>query len=135
MVLITALYNTGDLGRMESEADAFEANISSGIYPPTYRPQAYFVRGLMALHAKKWKEAAALYNDAIKASTVENPYQAWSHLYRGYALDAWGKRREALKEYTAVLGLRRCFASHDHARARQQTPFKPTDPEMKRLEL
>jgi tetratricopeptide (TPR) repeat protein len=135
MILMTALYNTGDLERLSTEAGAFGQDISTGTYPASYWPQLYFVQGLIAFRDKKWKEAALLFNEAVKRSTVENPYQAWSHLYRGYALDAWGKRKEAVKEYDAVLDLRRCFASHDHARARLQTPFKPTDPEMKKVEL
>jgi tetratricopeptide (TPR) repeat protein len=135
MVLITALYNSGDLERMSAEAARFGEAISSGTYPASYRPQWYFAQGLIAMRAKKWKEAAQLYNEAVKISTANNPYQPWSHLYRGYALDAWGKRKEAVKEYNAVLDLRRCFASHEHARARLQTPFKPTDVEMKHLEL
>ncbi len=135
MVLMTALYNTGDLQQMATEAESFNENLSSGTYPESYWPQMYFVHGLLSLRGKRWKEAAALFNEAIKQSTVDNPYQTWSHLYRGYALDAWGKRKEAVKEYNTVLDLRRCFASHDHARDRLEKPFKPTDPEMKKLEL
>lgn len=135
MVLVTALFNAGDDAAMEVEAEDLRAKVEAGAYPPTFKPQAYFAKGLIALRQKDWKSAAELFGTASEIKMRRNPYVTWAHLYQGYAFDALGQRKRALEKYRLVLQLPRRFASHDHARARLEKPFRPGAPEMKKLEV
>lgn len=135
MVLITALYNAGDIDTMKTEVTEFSNNVSTNPALTWFVPQAHFANGLVAFRAQDWKAAAAAFGDAADIKDDSNPYVTWAHLYQGYALDAAGERRKAKRQYENVLKLRRRFASHDHARDHLSKPFQPTDVEMKKLEL
>lgn len=135
IVHITALYNVGDLEGMEKEVNDFSEKIESGFYTAFYAPHAHFSRGLIEFRRKAWAQAAKEFDLATASEQDKNPYTTWSHLYKGYTLDAMGKRKEAKKEYSTVLKLQRRFASHEHAKNRMTKPFRPSDPEMRKVEL
>lgn len=135
MILITALYNLGQGDELAQEVDQLFKKIDAGLYPPWFRPQAHFAKGLVFFRTRCWKDAEEQFALAIEAGDEANPYVTWAHLYQGYALDASGERKKAKKKYELVLKLKRRFASHDHAENRLKKPFKDTDPEIKKLEL
>ncbi len=135
MVFLTALYNVGDIETMETESKVFFDKIESGEYPQSFLPQAQFAKGLIAFRKKEWKNAVEDFGAAAKHNSKRNPYVTWGHLYQGYAYDVLGQRTKAKEKYAVVLKLPRRFASHDHAKARTSKPFRPTDPEMKKLEV
>lgn len=135
MIHLTALYNAGELDEMREQTDDFFRKIDKGAYAPLYKPQGYFARGLLAMREQQWTEARKEFDQAIRTDLTKNPYVTWSQLYKGYVYDAMGKHSLAKKQYEKVLKLPRRLSSHDHARNRLTTPFKPTDPEMKKVEL
>ena len=135
MILVTALYNSGDIDAMEIEANDLLSKAESGDYTPNFKTQGHFAKGLVAFRQKSWKEAAENFSRAVEVGTRRNPYATWAHLYQGYAYDALGQRKKAVEKYNIVLKLPRRYASHDHAKNRLQKPFRPSDPEMKKLEV
>ncbi len=135
MLLLTALYNAGNGDELEKEIAEFEGHLNEQMYPPRYEAQLHFAKGLAHFRKKEWRAAEQEFKTAYQSKDVKNPYVIWAHLYRGYALDAAKKRETARAEYRRVLALPRRFASHDRARERLEKPFKPTDPEMKKLEV
>lgn len=135
MVTVIALYNAGDLATMEVESIDLAAKADAGDYPSMFKARGQFALGLVEFRKKEWKKAADLFGNATIVGDARNPYVAWGHLYKGYALDAQGLRKKAKEEYHVVLKLPRRYASHDHAKERLVKPFRPTDSEMKKLEL
>lgn len=135
MILITALYNLGEMEKMTEEIDLFFIKIEDKTVPVWFLPHAHFARGLISFRQSNWNDAVREFDKAIDSQDESNPYYTWAILYQGYALDAMGKRRAAKERYEKVLSLKRRFASHDNAKTRLGKPFKPTDIEMQRLEL
>jgi tetratricopeptide (TPR) repeat protein len=135
MMLITALYNTGQEVPLAEETEEFGNLLKENVYPSRYEPHYYFARGLTHFRKREWKAAEQEFKTASKLKAEKNPYVIWAYLYRGYALDASKRRDMAKAQYRKVLTLPRRFASHDHARQRLEKPFRWTDAELKKLEL
>lgn len=134
MLNIIALYNSGDLEKMQQEADLFLERVTNGYYDESFAVQAYFAQGAAQFKQRHWEGAVGWFERAANTKT-KNPWATWAALYRGHALDALGKREQAVKQYRTVLDERRRWGSHDNARNSIQRPFQGTDEELKKLEL
>lgn len=134
-VLITALYNAGDIASMTAETADMAARIEAGSYGPWFRPQVFFAQGMIQFRARQWKDASRLFGEAMRASDDTNPFGTWARLYQGYAFDAMGSREAARTRYREVLKRRARFASREHAEERMRRPFQVSDVEMERIEL
>lgn len=83
----------------------------------------------------QWAEALFGANDFATALDRYNAVKQWpksdpglvslAHLNAGRALDAMGKRAQALAEYQAVLKRENIFDSHDQANQFIKTPYSP----------
>jgi tetratricopeptide (TPR) repeat protein len=132
---IVALYNHGPDESLKNEAAEYMDRVNKGIYRAEFRTQANFNLGIIEFKNQKWDEAVRYFDEALKTGTPKDPFATWAILYKGYALDAAGKREEAVKEYTEVAKMLRRWGSQDSAKARLKKPFTPQDDEMKKLIL
>ncbi len=134
-VLVTALYNAGDMDAMKAETADMAAKVDSGVYDKWFRPQVFFAEGMIEFRGRQWNNASRLFGDAIRTSDETNPFGTWARLYQGYVFDAMGRRDAARIRYREVLRMRARFASREHADQRLNSPFRTSDVEMRRIEL
>jgi tetratricopeptide (TPR) repeat protein len=78
------------------------------------------------LELAQFTPALDQYRAILQQSSVEKD-QAWAHLGAGQALDAMGKREEAVVHYSAVLKLRDYEGSHSKARRYLSRAYAGTD--------
>ncbi|MCG3205074.1 MAG: hypothetical protein KCHDKBKB_01791 [Elusimicrobia bacterium] len=135
LMMFIALYNQDCPVEISVEAEDYEYRVESGVYRPEFRIQSRFFNGLVKFKRKEWLGAVREFNLATAAYAPQSPFYIWSLLYTGYALDALGKRQEALDCYRLVLKERARWQSHDLAEKRIKKPFSPADSEMKTLLL
>ena len=84
----------------------------------------------------QWGEALAAKGDYAKAVERYNEVARWSksdeglvslsHLHSGQALDAMGKRDEAIAQYQTVLKRENVFDSHKLASQYVKKPYAPS---------
>jgi tetratricopeptide (TPR) repeat protein len=79
-----------------------------------------------ALQAQlNYRDAIEKYKAVIEWSRSEAGLVALSHLRMGQALDAVGRRKEAVAEYAAVLSLEPIYDSHKQAKQFAKKPYVP----------
>ena len=135
MLTVVALYNHRPVEELEAEAANFQQRVKDGTYRTSFATQADFADGLGHFKRHDWAGAERLFNEAIKAGTVKDPFFTWATLYRGYALDVLGRRDEAVAEYRKVLTHIRRWGAHDNAELRLKKPFTENDKELTKLIL
>jgi tetratricopeptide (TPR) repeat protein len=125
LVEMMALENSRLWEEMRREARDFLARVERG--EPFYR-RKYLARGHLLLgnsHLVEKRPAAALeeYDLVLRDFPSEDRWITWTHLYRGKALDALGRRAEALEAYRAVRKRRDVWGLHDQAEALIDKPY------------
>lgn len=135
MVLIKAVYNAGDVDRLAAIADTFMDRVRSGVYRQEFAAQAFFNKGLVHLKRKEWGDAARTFAVAAARADVDDPFGAWATLYRGFSLDALGRREEAVALYREVLRMERRWSSHAVANRYLDRPFAGTPEDLAVLRL
>ena len=103
--------------------------------PKDFLAEAYFLQGIYFFKGAKFEEALNCFSQAIETKDTKSAFFSWAYLHRGYCLDIFGRRDEALKDYKAVLNQLRRWESWDHANQRISKPFSVADEEMKKLKL
>lgn len=136
MLRIVALYNHGSIEQLQDVVQLFGERVKDETYRAEFKTQAEFAAGITAFREKDWGRALENFDRGIAAGTVKDPFYSWSYLYRGYCLDALGRREAAVKQYEEVLAQLRRWSSHESAQSRIKKPFSPEgEPELKKLIL
>ena len=136
MLKVISLYNFGDAESLASEAFQMMAAFQDGTYVPWAKTEGLFAMAIARFKTREWEEAILWFDRAIAFGHNEDAFYTWSFLYKGYALDALGRRDDAERHYRAVLDQLRRWGSHDLAKDRLKAPFDPdTAVEMKTLKL
>jgi tetratricopeptide (TPR) repeat protein len=135
MLTVVALYNHRSVDELAAEAQEFQARVKNGTYPPEFATQADFSEALVYFKKRDWPGALKMFDAAIKAGTVKDPFFTWATLYKGYVLDLLGRRDEAVKQYNDVLSQIRRWGAHDNAELRLKHPFTENDKELTKLIL
>ena len=135
MLTIVALYNHRPVGDLEASAKEFQERVKNGTYRPSFATQGDFAEGLVYFKEHQWTDALRLFDAAVKAGTVKDPFYTWATLYKGYVLDLMGRRKEAVAQYHDVLSQIRRWGAHDNAELRLKRPFTEKDKELTKLIL
>ncbi len=135
MMHVIALYNHDRLDELAEQAKSFQDRVDKGIYGKEFGVQSHFALAAVQFKARRWAEAIKEYDLGIAAGTIKDPFFTWSHLYKGYCLDALNRHQEAIPVYKAVLSQLRRWGSWDAAKKRINTPFQGTDEDLKKLRL
>jgi len=132
---VTAEYNHDLMDDLRKEVASFQQRVADHTYGPQFECQGNFMAALIPFKLKDWPQAEGAFQKAIDSGAPRDPFYTWACLYKGYALDAEGRRAEAVEQYRSVLHQMRRWASYDHAKARLHKPFGPDDIEIKTLKL
>jgi tetratricopeptide (TPR) repeat protein len=135
MLTVVALYNHRSADDLQVEATEFLNRVQNGTYRKEFETQARFSQGLVYFKRRDWPKALELFDAAVKAGTVKDPFFTWSTLYKGYVLDLLGEREEAVKQYKEVLTHIRRWGTHDNAESRLKKPFNENEKELTKLIL
>ena len=135
MLHVIALYNHQRLDVLAKEAKSFQERVDNGTYKKVFAVQSRFALGAVDFKARRWEEAIKNFNLGIAAGTVKDPFYTWSYLYKGYALDALGRRDDAIAQYKEVLKQLRRWGSWDSAKKYMKKPFSATDENLQKLKL
>lgn len=135
MMAIFAQYNRGVIEDLKKETAEFQAKVANGFYPSSATTQGHFAEGLVAFKQKEWPAAVNNFNLAIASGTTKDPFYTWAWLYKGFALDASGRREEAVAAYKNVLAQIRRWGSHEMAKRYSDKPFMGTDDDLKKIKL
>lgn len=79
--------------------------------------------GKKLLELGQWSSAQNLLEQSVRNPQTPERERVLSHLYLGQALDAQGKRQQAVEQYHQVLRLKEFEDSHDAARRFLRRPF------------
>jgi tetratricopeptide (TPR) repeat protein len=135
MLHIITLYNESKMDDAKQEVESFGQKIEDKSYPGDVLVQYHFARAMVHLKSREWPEAIKEYDMSIATGTIKNPFYTWARLYRGYALDAAGRRDEAVAEYKEVLAEPRRWGSWDAAKKRLGKPWTGDDKQLAKLNL
>lgn len=135
MLHVIAYYNHQRIERLEAEARSFQQRVENGSYREEFEVQARFALGAADFKSRRWQQAIDNFDKGIAAGTVKDPFYTWSFLYKGYALDALGKRADAVASYKEVQKQLRRWGSWDAAKKGVKQPFAATDDDLKKLRL
>ena len=135
MLTIVALYNHRPVDDLKTSAREFQERVKDGTYRSAFATQGDFAEGLVYFKQHDWPDALRLFDAAVKAGTVKDPFFTWATLYKGYALDLMGRREEAVIQYHDVLSQIRRWGAHDNAELRLKKPFTEKDKELTKLIL
>lgn len=135
MLQMITLYNHNRIPEMEKEVAAYKAQIERGVYRKEFETNASFMAGMVSFKTKDWEASIKEYDTAIHQGTPKNPFYTWSVLYKGYALDAGGKRNEAIAQYKEILKEPRRWGSHKAAKKYLDDPFAGNEKDLEKLKL
>jgi len=132
---VGALYNFGSLEELQTVSKDCLEHVKQNFYGKEFETSGNFALGITYFKNRNWTEAIQAFDKAIETKNTLDSYYTWSFLFKGYALDVLGERKEAVAQYHEVLNQRRRWNSYDNAKARLKKPFSGDDEELRKLNL
>lgn len=135
MMRVITLYNHNRMEEMRKEVQSYLDRVEKGVYRKEFSTNGHFAAGMVHFKVRNWTEAIKEFDLAIQNGTIKNPFLSWSELYKGFALDAMGRRVDAVKQYEEVLREIRRWGSHESAKRHLSKPFEGTDAQLEKIRL
>jgi len=132
---VVALYNYGNLDELKIVSRECLEHAGKEGFGTDFITRGNFALGVTHFKDNQWEAAVKAFDKAIQRKNTIDPFYIWSYLYKGYALDVLGRRKEAVSNYKTVLDHSRRKNSHNKAKAHLKKPFTPDDIELKKLIL
>lgn len=115
------------LSRVGEGARAFEVLLKDAHIANVATDVVNYQNGEALIEARNYVSAVERYKAVIDWPRSDRGLVTLAHLRAGQALDALGKRKEAVNEYEMVLGCKSpIYDSHDLARKYQRKPYLPS---------
>lgn len=130
-----ALYDGGHTSALEEEAKRQLAFLENKTFGESHAAQVHFFLGLSKFKEKKWSDALAHYQTALRTGENTDPFLTWSLLHSGFVADVRGERKKAKAIYKRVLKKTNRWGTARLAKLYLKKPFTASDTEMKRLFL